>query len=275
MREHDDVHRTEANESRHENDMAEHDLEDNMHEGHADHMWAEHHHHHGPPGGRRGRRRFGFPGGPDFGDDPDDDIGGSPVSGGPVRFGVPVGPPGVFYGRHGWVGGPGFGPRGRGRRGSRARRGDVRAAALALLAEEPMNGYQIIQQIGERSGGLWRASPGSVYPALAQLEDENLISPAAGERGRRAYALTDQGHAYVAEHAEQLRAPWSDMTSGAAGAAADMRSLVRQVHLAAFQVVSAGTDAQLTEARKILAQARRSLYRILAEDEAGSDSDGD
>src|SRR5580693_5727276 len=67
--------------------------------------------------------------------------------------------------------GPG-GPRGRGRR---ARRGDIRTAALLLLAEEPRNGYQIMQEVQERSGGVWSPSPGSVYPALQQLEDEGLI----------------------------------------------------------------------------------------------------
>ena len=77
----------------------------------------------------------------------------------------------------------------------RARRGDVRAAALALLAEQPMNGYQIIQEISERSGGVWRPSPGSVYPALQQLEDEGLIRAESAEGGRRAYTLTDEGRA--------------------------------------------------------------------------------
>ena len=81
-------------------------------------------------------------------------------------------------------------------RGPRARRGDVRAAALLLLAEEPRNGYQIMQEIEKRSGGVWRPSPGSVYPALAQLEDEGLIRVDEQE-GRRSYTLTDIGHAYV------------------------------------------------------------------------------
>jgi DNA-binding PadR family transcriptional regulator len=166
-------------------------------------------------------------------------------------------------------GGPGdFGPWGRGhrRRGGRAKRGNVRAAALALLSEGPLNGYQIIQQISERSGGLWQPSPGSVYPALAQLEDENLISlQDAADGARRAYGLTDAGRAYVAEHADEVNAPWSAM-SGAASSAHAMRQLVHQVHLAAFQVVSAGTDEQVAQASKVLTQARRSLYRILAED---------
>ena len=84
-------------------------------------------------------------------------------------------------------GGPFFGP------GRRAGRGDIRAAILALLAEEPMHGYQIIQVISERSGGNWTPSPGSVYPTLQQLEDEGLIEPAASESGRRVFALTDAG----------------------------------------------------------------------------------
>jgi DNA-binding PadR family transcriptional regulator len=184
---------------------------------------------------------------------------------GPADFG-PGGP-----GFH--MGSPGFGPRGRyGRRGGRAKRGDVRAAALALLAEEPMNGYQIIQQISERSGGLWRPSPGSVYPALAQLEDENLVMLQSTAGERRAYSLTDAGRDYVAEHAEELKAPWSAVSGDAANAAADMHALVRQVHVAAFGVLSAGTEAQMAQARKILAQTRRSLYRILAEDEDAEDT---
>ena len=104
----------------------------------------------------------------------------------------------------------------RGMRGPRATRGDVRAAALALLAEEPMNGYQIIQAIGERSDGVWRPSPGSVYPALQQLEDEGLIRAEAGEGGRRAYQLTDEGRAYAEAHPDELRAPW-DAVAGAVG----------------------------------------------------------
>src|SRR5262249_28171473 len=221
------------------------------------------HRHHA---GRRYRARFGPPGFDPAADEP------GPRGRAEFRgrgFGPDFGPAfGHGPGFHGAP--PGFDPRGRGygRRGGRAKRGDVRAAALALLAEEPMNGYQIIQQISERSGGLWRPSPGSVYPALAQLEDENLVVLQAGAGERRAYTLTEAGRAYVTEHAEELKAPWSAMTNNAATAAADLHSLVRQVHVAAFGVLSAGTDAQMDQARKILAQTRRSLYRILAEDEA-------
>src|SRR5271163_3335980 len=99
-----------------------------------------------------------------------------------------------FGGRGDWsgFGGP-RGPRGRGRK---ARRGDIRTAALLLLAEEPRNGYQIMQDIEERSGGVWSPSPGSVYPALAQLEDEGLIRTEEHD-GSKLFAITDEGRALL------------------------------------------------------------------------------
>jgi DNA-binding PadR family transcriptional regulator len=157
----------------------------------------------------------------------------------------------------------------RGMRGPRARRGDVRAGALALLAEQPMNGYQIIQEIAERSGGVWRPSPGSIYPALQQLEDEGLITAEAGEGGRRAYQLTEDGRTYAAAHPDELRAPWDVVTGPAGGAAIEMRKLIGQVAMAAFQVVSVGTEAQAGQARQLLTETRKALYRILAADDDG------
>jgi DNA-binding PadR family transcriptional regulator len=160
-------------------------------------------------------------------------------------------------------------------RGPRARRGDVRAAALALLAEQPMNGYQIIQEIAERSGGVWRPSPGSVYPALQQLEDEGLIRAEPGEGGRRGYVLTEDGQRYATDHPDELRAPWDLVAGGAGDAVMEMRTLMGQLGMAAFQVVSAGTDSQLAQARKVLADTRKSLYRILAADEDDTDDGAD
>jgi DNA-binding PadR family transcriptional regulator len=184
----------------------------------------------------------------------------------PGRPGFPGGPPGL-HDLGPWLGEPRM-------RGPRARRGDVRAAALALLAEEPRNGYQIIQEIGERSDGVWRPSPGSVYPALQQLEDENLIRAEAGDGGRRAYVLTDEGSAYVAAHPDELRAPWDVVAGSAGGAAIEMRNLLKQVGMAGYQVLSAGTDAQVRQARKILTDARKSLYRILAADDEETPGSG-
>ena len=134
-----------------------------------------------------------------------------------------------------------------------------------------MNGYQIIQEIGERSGGVWRPSPGSIYPALQQLEDEGLIQAEAAE-GRRAYQLTDEGRSYVEAHPEEVRAPW-DVVAGSVGdSAIEMRNLIGQVAMAAFQVVSAGTEAQVGQAREVLTDTRKALYRLLAADDGDDDA---
>jgi DNA-binding PadR family transcriptional regulator len=151
-------------------------------------------------------------------------------------------------------------------RGPRARRGDVRAALLALLAEEPRNGYQLMQEIERRSDGMWRPSPGSVYPALQQLEDEGLVQ-AEEHGGRRRFALTDAGRAHVEERGDALREPWKAASEEAGDEMLELRRLIGQVAAAVMQVALAGTEAQQAEARKVLADARRALYRILAEDE--------
>lgn len=157
----------------------------------------------------------------------------------------------------------GFGPPGH--RGRRARRGDVRAAALLLLEEEPRNGYQLMQEIEDRSGGVWRPSPGSVYPALAQLEDEGLVRSEEGA-GRRAFALTDEGRKYVEEHRDALGAPWEEAGGDVPQGLLELRSLMMQLGVAAMQVAQAGDEAQTAEARAVLDDARRALYRILAGD---------
>jgi len=185
--------------------------------------------------------------------------------GGPGRHGGPFGPPGL--GPMGW----GFGPwpgEGRGfRRGPRVRRGDVRAAALALLTEEPRNGYQLIQEIAERSGGVWQPSPGSVYPALQQLEDEGLIQAETPEGGRKRYLLTGEGREYVAAHADEVRAPWDDVASSVGSDALELRRLIAAVAMAAMQVTQVGAATQVAQAQQILTDARRKLYAILAADD--------
>jgi|HubBroStandDraft_3_1064219.scaffolds.fasta_scaffold06706_5 DNA-binding PadR family transcriptional regulator len=184
-------------------------------------------------------------------------------------------------GRGGWGwGGPGpfpfmdpaMGMRGFGRHGSggghrsRARRGDVRAAILDLLAEgQPWNGYQIIQTIAERTQEVWRPSAGSVYPALQQLEDEGLISP-EGEGRRRMYILTDEGRAYAEAHAEELRSSWDAAAGMTDEIALELGDILRQVMLAVMEVRRAGSPSQIAEARRVLTETRRSMYRILADD---------
>ena len=155
---------------------------------------------------------------------------------------------------------PGFGPP----RGPRARRGDVRAALIVLLAEEPRNGYQLMQEIEARSDGVWRPSPGSVYPALQQLEDEGLVR-VAGE-GRKRYELTDEGRTYVEENAERLGAPWDDVKSDLGEGAWELMDAMRQIGMALFQLTHSGTEQQREEAKEVVHEARRALYRILADD---------
>jgi len=155
-----------------------------------------------------------------------------------------------------------------GKRRSRRRRGDVRSAILLLLAEEPRNGYQLIQEIAQRSNNTWRPSSGSVYPALQQLEDEALMRLEVSEDGSKTCHLTDAGS--KAAEAIEERTPWIDEdASESAGEA--LGQLVRQVAMAAMQVAQAGTEQQTAHAQKLLKDVRRSLYRILAEDD---DADG-
>ncbi|GAB2597389.1 PadR family transcriptional regulator [Kribbella endophytica] len=169
---------------------------------------------------------------------------------------------GPMFGGPPWAGGPGP----RGWRQSKARRGDVRAAILAVLAEESMNGYQIIQVVAERSGGAWKPSPGSIYPTLQQLEDEGLVTADAAT-GRRTFSLTDEGRAYVAEHADEVSAPWEAMSAGADDDENGLKPLLGQVGGALWQVLATGTPEQQAKARKALIELRRTLYGILGDDE--------
>ncbi len=164
-------------------------------------------------------------------------------------------------------GGPGRGPRGRGR-GRQARRGDIRTAALLLLAEEPRNGYQIMQEVQERSDGAWSPSPGSVYPALAQLEDEGLIRTEESD-GRKVFALTEAGRKTVEERDASRPAPWEQMSEELGAGARELGKLMREVAFAFAQVVRTGSEEQVARAREVLATARRDLYTILADGDEG------
>lgn len=153
------------------------------------------------------------------------------------------------------------------RRPPKARRGDVRAAILAVIAESPSNGYQIIQEIAERSGGVWKPSPGSVYPTLQQLEDEGLVQADQGS-GRRTFRLTETGLTYVDEHADEIAATWDSMSAaGDDGDDAGLKPVLGQVAGAMWQILATGTPEQQERAREALSRMRRELYGILAEDE--------
>src|SRR3954470_9821328 len=137
-----------------------------------------------------------------------------------------------------------------GHRGPRARRGDVRAALLVLLAEEPRNGYQLMQEIEQRSDGAWRPSPGSVYPALQQLEDEGLVTTATRDGGR-VYELTDAGRTQVDERGD-APAPWDAAKADVGPGPSQLMRLVREVAMAAAQLVRAGDEAQVAQAQEVL-----------------------
>ena len=167
--------------------------------------------------------------------------------------------------------GPGFGPgfgggrRGGGRRGGpgRGRRGDVRAAILTLLADRPMHGYEMIQQIAERSNGLWKPSPGSVYPTLQLLDDEGLITASESDGSKKLFKLTDAGRA-AAEKVET--APWDEITEGADPGHLNLRAAVGQLFGAVAQSAHTATADQQQRIVEILNNARREVYGILGED---------
>ncbi len=178
----------------------------------------------------------------------------------PRRAGGPRGGFGFPFGPFGPGGG---GPGGRG--GRKARRGDIRTAALLLLAEEPRNGYQIMQEVEERSEGAWRPSPGSVYPALQQLEDEGLIRAEEVE-GRKLFRLTVEGLAQVEARDPAQQAPWEQMAGDPGSKAHELGKAMRDMAYAFAQVMRAGDEQQQEQALRVLTNARRELYRILADE---------
>ncbi|MEV7086331.1 PadR family transcriptional regulator [Streptomyces sp. NPDC093085] len=211
--------------------------------GHGHGHGHEHDHEHGPG-------RFGGPGRAGWGEF-------ERLRGAFGPFGPPFGGPGGPFGGggRGRGGGPGRG---------RARRGDVRASILALLKDRPMHGYEMIQEIGERSGGAWRPSPGSVYPTLQLLEDEGLIV-SESEGGKKLFTLTEAG---VAEADSGPEAPWEE-----AGRGIDWESMneIRQAGfglMEAFgQVWKTGTPDQRAKALAVINESRKKLYLILADDD--------
>jgi DNA-binding PadR family transcriptional regulator len=149
------------------------------------------------------------------------------------------------------------------RSGTRAGRGEVRSAVLALLAERPMHGYQIIREIEERSSGSWKPSAGSVYPTLQLLADEGIIL-AEESNGRKIYSLTEAGREEVAQAEASAPWDWTGTESGTGFAALPKAGI--ELAQAASQVGRTGTPEQVQQAVAVLNDARRRLYSILAQD---------
>ncbi|WP_033262233.1 PadR family transcriptional regulator [Amycolatopsis vancoresmycina] len=219
------------------------------HHGHPEHAVPGHEDWHGGPELARGGPPGGFP---------------PPPPHPPQPPGFPGGP-GAFGGPGGWFGGPGAFQRVREFRGGRPAARPVRPAVLALLAEEPMHGYQLMQEIRRRTHDRWRPSPGSVYPILQQLEDEGLVHTAE-TAGRRVAALTDAGREHVAGREAEFAALWEEPEEdpGADRFAALWHAL-GELSGAAAQVGYSGTEAQVAAVKKILADARRRVYAVLAD----------
>ena len=161
------------------------------------------------------------------------------------------------YARHGrhrsWAHGYG---------GRRARRGDVRAAILALLAERPMHGYEMIQELEERTQGTWKPSAGSIYPTLQLLEDEGLIKGREAE-GKRQFELTDEGRQQNDERTGD--APWEEVTAGTDPDMLKLARSMKQLNESIAQVFRAADDAQRTKVRELLDETRKKIYGILSE----------
>ena len=183
---------------------------------------------------------------------------------GDAGFGAGFGPgfgPGGFGPGFGF--GPGRGGRRGGPRGGRGRRGDVRAAILKLLTDRPMHGYEMIQEINERSQQLWKPSPGSVYPTLQLLVDEGLLVATETEGSKKLFELTEEGRA-AAEKIET--APWDEITEGADPGAVSLRAAVGQLMGAVAQSAHAASAEQRQRIIDIVNNARRDIYSILGED---------
>ncbi|HEY2833286.1 MAG TPA: PadR family transcriptional regulator [Sporichthyaceae bacterium] len=174
-------------------------------------------------------------------------------------------------GRQRWEG-PGAGPereprpgrRGHHHRGGprgRAQRGDVRAAVLILLGEEPMHGYQLMQAIAERTNGAWKVSPGAIYPTLALLEDEGLVSTESAG-GRKLATLTESGRALLADPDTAPTDPFEAMTESGRVSG---REIFEALAMASRTIARTGSKAQIEAARAVLERARRELYLILAD----------
>lgn len=184
------------------------------------------------------------------------------------EFGPGFGPgPGFGFGA-GFGPGFGFGPGARGgRRGpggrGRGRRGDVRAAILSLLTERPMHGYEMIQEIAQRSNDLWKPSPGSIYPTLQLLEDEGLITATETEGSKKLFTLTDEGRAAAEKIATP---PWDEIASDADPAQVNLRAATRQLFGAVAQSAHTASAEQQERIVAIVNNARREIYQILGED---------
>ncbi len=144
------------------------------------------------------------------------------------------------------------------------RRGQIRTALLAVLAEGPGHGYDVMQTLEDKTGGAWRPSPGSVYPTLQQLEDEGLVRSTERD-GKRVFEITDAGRAEAEARVRDAGGPPWDLAPGPRRGR-DVMQAIRQLHVAFRQVAEVGSAEQVDRAIAIVTEARKRLYEILAQE---------
>ena len=177
-------------------------------------------------------------------------------------------------GGRGHPGRRGGGPGGR----HRARRGAVQASILTLLAERPMNGYELITELETRSEGRWRPSPGAIYPALSKMEERGAITSMMNTiddaGGKLQFQLTERGRTmlayYTEEQGEGAAPPWGAPPSESGG---DLRGQLFELVGQARRLRRSGTADQVRRASEIIGEATVKLTAVA--DEAPADSPDD
>jgi DNA-binding PadR family transcriptional regulator len=147
--------------------------------------------------------------------------------------------------------------------------GEVRLALLSMLGEAPMHGYELMKRLEERSGGIYRASAGTIYPTLQQLEDEGLVTSETQD-GKKTYRLTDAGRQELERNDEAVRAiwrrarRWQDWRSAFDPEAAEIRGPAERLVKEAFRAVAGefGTHERLERVREILLRTLRELEEL-------------
>jgi DNA-binding PadR family transcriptional regulator len=148
--------------------------------------------------------------------------------------------------------------------GHRAGRGDLEPIILRLLSEKPMHGYEIIRTLEERSHGFWRPSPGSVYPILQFLEEQDLVM-SQEQSGKKVYAITTKGR----EQAEEVMKPHSTNPFSERLRAGlrfrDMKESIRESVHYLREVAIHGDDSQIKAVKNIIQKAHDELRTVVDE----------
>jgi len=144
----------------------------------------------------------------------------------------------------------------------RTPRGDIKYILMALLAEQPRHGYELIKELEERYGGSWKPSPGSVYPTLQLLEEGGYLISEQQE-GKRVYTITDSGRELLAQRGDPL--DWMEKRSKPQQWM-ELGNAIADVGAAVMQVARSGNSDKISRVQEILTRVKREIYSILAEE---------